>query len=77
MFYIELQTKRFLRKPLREGFLNLANSEAELRRIVLKNRPKAHIVYLLDVVAVKELMFKCPDCGLHVKSVRPIGGNNI
>jgi hypothetical protein len=58
-FYFEIETPRLLRKPLREGFLNECKTEAELRRVIAKYRPKARIIYFVEVEK-KTKKLNCP-----------------
>jgi len=43
-YYIELQTKRFLGKPLFENFIGSWKSEDEVRQVISRERPKAEIL---------------------------------
>ena len=49
-YQVTIKTKRFLRKPLVETFTGVWISEAEVRFIVARFRPKAEITEIKKVI---------------------------
>jgi hypothetical protein len=57
MYYLEIETPRRFRKPLREGFLNGSDTKSQVRATVAKYRPKAKIVCILEIELKEKVLF--------------------
>jgi hypothetical protein len=53
-YFVEVQTKRFLRKPLIEGFLMHSKTEDETKSILNKYRPNVKLICLIEVQVLSE-----------------------